>query len=320
MNLISFLKGSVLNNALIFRAIKATFTASILAAAFAATAKETPLESSIKQDVMISAGDVVLGATLYRPSGIEGRIPAIVTAHGSAPTTRDGVGFYTHHALKMGFAVLSFDKRGTGQSSGTYVPFSVETSADAFADLAEDVRHCVRWLADQPGIDSTRIGLFGGSQAGWIMPLAASDEPLVTFIIIGEGVPLTAYEEYLHGDISGETIWRADKIAAADAALDAYDVPENQGFDPVPILMSLDVPTLWLFGLRDPVIPVNPSIARLEALIRAGKTNNDLFVFPFGDHNFSNVATGERYDVGAVAGDWLRKNGILSVAGTNTVP
>ena len=304
-----------MDNAIIFRVCKAAFAASVLMIAFAAAANDSPLESSIKQDVTIDAGDVVLGATLYRPFGIKGTIPAIVTAHGSAPTTRDGVGFYTHHALKMGFAVLSFDKRGTGHSSGTYVPFSVETSADAFADLAADVRHSVRWLAEQPGIDSTRIGLFGGSQAGWIMPLAASGEPLVSFIIIGEGVPLTAYEEYLHGNISGETVWRADKIAAADAALAAYDIPENQGFDPAPILTALEVPTLWLFGLRDPVIPVNPSIARLEALIRAGKTNNSLFVFPFGDHNFSNVATGERYDIGAVAGNWLRKQGILSVPG-----
>jgi len=35
----------------------------------------------------------------------------------------------------------------------------------------------------------------GRSQAGWIMPLAASQEPLISFIVSGEGVPITPHEE-----------------------------------------------------------------------------------------------------------------------------
>ncbi len=279
-----------------------------------------PIDEATRQDVHIEADDVILGATLYRPAGIAGTIPGIVTAHGSAPSTREGLGFYTNHALKLGFAVLSFDKRGTGVSTGAYVPFSVSTSDREFRALARDVVHAVRWLSRQPGIDGSRIGLFGGSQAGWIMPLAALEEPLVSFIIIGEGVPLTAYEESLHGSISGETEWHAGTIAAADAALAQIPVTRDHGFDPAPVLKELDVPILWLFGLRDPVIPVLPSIARLEALTKSGKTNNDLFIFPFGDHNFRNVSTGERYDIGAVAHDWLQKRGILLRTGSVALP
>jgi hypothetical protein len=53
-------------------------------------------------------------------------------------------------------------------------------------------------LSKQQGIDPERIGLIGGSQAGWIMPLAASQEPLVRFIIAGAGVPLSAGAENIH--------------------------------------------------------------------------------------------------------------------------
>jgi len=279
-----------------------------------ATVQAGPIDDAAKTDVMIDAGDVTLGATLYRPAGLSGDLPLIVTAHGSAPTTRDGVGFYTHHALRMGFAVLSFDKRGTGKSSGTYVPFDVSTSDQTFRALARDVAHAVRWAAAQPGIDETRIGLFGGSQAGWIMPLAATMEPMVRFIVIGEGVPVTAYEEDLHGEVSGEAVWDADVISRADAALRQMQKTADQGFDPAPVLAVLDIPVLWFFGLRDPVIPVAPSIERLEALIKAGKTNHDIHIFPYGDHNFRNVATGARYDVGKVAGLWLVQHGFIETA------
>lgn len=279
--------------------------------AFTTPAFSDVLEDAQKQRVMISAGDITLGATLFKPKGSSKDIPAIVTAHGSAPTTRDEVGFYTYRALQMGFAVLSFDKRGTGVSTGTYKKFSVENSEEMFDALAMDVVHAVRWLADQRGIDTSRIGLFGGSQAGWIMPLAASREPLVKFIIVGEGATVSAGEEAVHGRIGGDGEgWDRVKIEKADAAL--RDFRGDHGFDPAPVLRDLEIPTFWLFGLRDDVIPVYPSLERLEELIKDGKTNNSIHVFAFGDHNYTNTATGGRYDVRKVAEDWLVEIEILS--------
>jgi dipeptidyl aminopeptidase/acylaminoacyl peptidase len=270
---------------------------------------------SKKAKVQIKAGDISLAATLYRPAGIEGNLPAIVTAHGSAPTTRDGVEFYTYYALKMGFAVLSFDKRGTGSSTGTYVPFSVETSDANFRKLASDVAYSVRWLSKQLDIDETRIGLFGGSQAGWIMPLAASKEPLVSFIIVGEGAPITTYEESIHGAISGDGDWDHIKAAQADLALINLHfqdgMPKESGFNPGASLQNINVPTLWIFGMRDAVIPVEASITRLEELIRNGKTNNAVHVYPFGDHNFRNLATGKKYKLDVVIKPWLQSIGIV---------
>jgi len=268
------------------------------------------LEDAHKERVTINAGDVTLGATLYRPASISGDLPGIVTAHGSAPSTREDVGFYTYRALEMGFAVLSFDKRGAGESTGEYVPFAVNTSEEMMRDLAADVVYSIEWLAQQPGIDDTRLGLFGGSQAGWIMPLAASKEPLIKFIVTGEGAPVTAGEEAVHGDVGGDGEgWDRARIHAADDAL--WEYQGNHGFDPTPVLLELDVPTLWIFGLRDDVIPVYPSLERLENLIRDGKTNNAIHIFPFGDHNFRNTATGDRYDVRQVAQDWLTDIGVL---------
>ncbi len=268
-----------------------------------------------ERDVMIDAGDILLGATLTFPEGArEEPLPAMVIAHGSSPTTRNDVGFYKAMALGMGFAVLTFDKRGVGESTGTFELFSVVTSEHTINKLSDDVAYAVRWLAGQPGIDATQIGLFGGSQAGWVMPMAAKKEALVSFVIIGEGVPVSAGEEHAHGQVI--QLLRGSEFSAditsvdgakADAALLAYEGPA--GYDPASMLQDYDTPTLWFFGLRDYVIPVGASLDRLEVLISSGKTNHAVHVFPFGDHNFLNVATGERYMLTPVIERWF---GILN--------
>ncbi len=270
-----------------------------------------PLENAVTQDVFISVGDMEMGATLYRPKGVNSALPAIVTGHGSAPSTRKGVEFYTRHALALGFAVLSFDKRGTGASGGKYERFSVSGSDRNFRQLASDMEYAVRWLARQKGIDASRIGLFGGSQAGWIMTLAASNEPKVSFVIVGEGVAISAGLEALHGDIGGDAEWDDERILQADLAVLRAPPGIEAGYDPRPALLKSNTPTLWIFGLRDPVIPVAASIKALEDLIKDGKANNEVLVLPFGDHNFLNVATGERYDIGALVAPWLKRIDIL---------
>lgn len=296
------------------------FLFSVLGLAVSAAAIAQPASTAPSEDrVMIEAGDVRLGATLYRPAGATGDVPAIVTGHGSAPTTRDDVGFYTRHALAMGFAVLSFDKRGTGESTGTYERFTVAGSNRVFNQLAGDVAASVRWLAEQPGIDTGRIGLFGGSQAGWILPLAdfhlqRDGGPEIAFIIIGEGTPLTAgaeqaQDEALRESLNGRTDIRREDLVFADLAAAAHHGPT--GYDPGPVHDATDTPTLWIFGLRDDVIPVLPSLDALHTRIAAGQTHHSVEVLPFGDHNFTNQATGQRYDIRAVIEPWLVSIGVL---------
>ncbi|WP_417468602.1 alpha/beta hydrolase family protein [Maricaulis sp.] len=293
----------------------------------------SPMDDADTVQVHIQAGDVTLGATLYRPAGVSGDLPVIVTAHGSAPSTRDGVGYYTNLGLRMGYAVLSFDKRGTGESTGEYEAFSIEKSDRVFRDLAADVAWSVRWVAQQDGIDAGRIGLLGGSQAGWIMPLAtqllAGDgEPEIAFIVIGEGVSISAGEEGRHEEILRELVDEHCMSSPPENSCALQTTPDRQmietadlrivnydgalGYDPRDTLLAISTPTLWVFGLSDYVIPVTPSIDRLGALIRDdGKTNNQLIILPFGDHNFTNVVTGARYDLVELTEPWLDSIGML---------
>src|SRR5262245_14310786 len=139
-----------------------TLLVAVLAAACASGAapqRPTPLPA------FFQSGDVRLAFSLDLPSGA-GPFPAVVMGHGSGRTTRDQLLWASRHFTDLGFAVLRFDKRGVGESTGTYVFVGTDDSPWVFPQLASDVAAGVRFLRTRPEIDPKRIGLFGNSQAG----------------------------------------------------------------------------------------------------------------------------------------------------------
>jgi pimeloyl-ACP methyl ester carboxylesterase len=79
-----------------------------------------------------------------------------------------------------GFAVLSYDKRGVGKSTGNW-------GAASFEDLADDAVAGARFLQARTDIAANQIGFSGQSQGGWIAPLAASRFPDAAFAIALSG-------------------------------------------------------------------------------------------------------------------------------------
>jgi hypothetical protein len=121
-------------------------------------------------EVRFRRGGAILSGTLTLPPG-SGPHPAVAWVHGSGPTTRAYLPDLQALLLRHAVAVLAYDKRGVGQSGGSYPGESPsETAIDI---LARDAAAAVRFLAGRPGIDRERVGLAGHSQAGWIIPLAA---------------------------------------------------------------------------------------------------------------------------------------------------
>ena len=267
---------------------------------------EVKFKNYQKQPVLIKNNNITLNAAYYSPISNQGQLPAVVVVHGSAPTTYDDVAFYTSIATQLGMSVLAFDKRGVGGSGGQYQPFTVEESITWFNLLASDVIACMNWLRQRPEIDTTKIGLLGGSQAGWIMPLVASKDKKVKFIISGEGVSVSAGEENYFSELTGDGADGGLSIAQADKKLQAFTGPK--GFDPRSILRNMNTKILWLFGTADPVIPVDASLRDLKKL----KNHNfDVIILPDGNHNFNNTKTGERYELVDYIKPWLIKIGIL---------
>lgn len=131
------------------------------------------------RDVMVTSGDIQLAATLRTPTR-GGRTPAVVLIHGSGPGTRSQVSVMNAYFASRGLAVLSYDKRGCGGSSGDWRTVDLD-------GLARDAVAAARWLMTQTGIDASRVGVWGISQGGWVGPLAASLDPDIAFVINTSG-------------------------------------------------------------------------------------------------------------------------------------
>src|SRR2546425_12266607 len=84
-------------------------------------------------------------------------------------------------------AVLGYDKRGVGGSTGDWRTAS-------FEDLAGDVVAAFEYLKTRSDVDGTQIGLLGWSQAGWVMPIAAVRAPDIAFLISVSGAAIVPAE------------------------------------------------------------------------------------------------------------------------------
>src|SRR5262249_43818564 len=139
--------------------------------------------------------------------------------------------------------------------------------------LARDAQREVRFLAHLPPIDPTRIGLFGDSQAGWIIPLAATREPLVRWALLNSGPTATVGETDFWGTLAGKS--ETPPSATRLHMLEQVKRLGRSGFDPQPYLRRLSIPILWMFGADDRNVPTELCLERLRPLER--------------DHDFSTV-------------------------------
>jgi pimeloyl-ACP methyl ester carboxylesterase len=128
-----------------------------------------------------------------------GDVPAVVIGHGSGRVAKEHCRSLASGFLERGFATLCYDKRGVGHSSGEYASVGPRNADRMFDLLAEDMAAGVRFLRSQHGIDVTRVGLAGVSQAGWIIPLAAT-RTRPAFMIILSG-PTVVGEEIFYSDV-----------------------------------------------------------------------------------------------------------------------
>ncbi len=231
---------------------------------------------------------------LESPPGA-GPFPGVVIGQGSGRATTSDGAIYVPFLLERGFAVLRYDKRGVGQSTGIYRGVSAANSEAQIAELGGDMAAALSFLAARPGIDAGRLGLMGTSQAGWVMVAAAERSPLARFAIAvtGSVMPIgvnIAYEEL-----------RSLPIDDAYAQLARYSGP--RGYDPEPALQRLDVPTLWLLGGQDRLVPTRECLSALDEL-RAEGARTESVVYSDEGHGL----LGANYwpDIDA----FLRRNGL----------
>ncbi len=129
--------------------------------------------------------DAKFAARLIEPATTDPNRPLVVVLHGSERTSAFGSP-YPYILAAQGVSVFLYDKRGTGASEGDYTQ-NFELLA---SDAAAASREARRLAAGRFG----RWGFFGGSQGGWIAPLAAKATE-ADFVAVGFGLVMSPLEE-----------------------------------------------------------------------------------------------------------------------------
>lgn len=287
-------------------------------------------QTALVDEIRFRSGSFRLVGELRSP--LDGDLhPTIVVVHGSGDATRDGAGNFRpliELFLRNGFAVFSWDKPGSGESTGE---FSQEHLTTERAGILVDG---INALSQHSGIDASRIGAWGISQAGWVMPLALEKGADIAFMIVvgggGEdGIEQMAYQVGQKVACAGgtaeevaltEELWPQIAIAptyaeyrqAVDTLIDIPGVKEKTGLtpmeedvwspwpkdidaflDPIDIIRHTTIPMLILYGELDKnVDPIQGSETYELALNSAGNTNYQIEVIPGGGHMLTLVKTG----------------------------
>jgi uncharacterized protein len=257
-----------------------------------------------------------LAGTLTLPKG-GGPFPAAVLIAGSGPQDRDA-SIANHkpflvisdYLTRKGIAVLRYDKRGMGESTG-----SMEMATTL--DLASDAKCAVAYLKSRKDIDPARIGLIGHSEGAMIAPtLAAASQDLSWIVLLAP--PATKGEDTLlnQSDLIARAggLGDAQVLASLNFDKQAYDLVQNEAdsavvtqklkalvkesginsamppeavdqqihmmtspwfrfflaYDPLPDLKRTKCPVLALYGEKDLQVPPKINLPMVQKALQDG--------------------------------------------------
>jgi pimeloyl-ACP methyl ester carboxylesterase len=265
-------------------------------------------------DLRVEHDGISLAAS-YSPAGDT----AIVALHGAAEGTRDSPLYGDLHELlpPAGIGVVTFDRRGEGESTG-------DSTRGRFELQVEDA------LAIIEALPAERVGLWGISQGGWIGPLAAAASDQVAFLVLVASTGVTPSEQMMYAverqlqlagygdDVVGRALelrrrfedWVHTRAPEPDEQLAAelwagVDEPwwsqvwlpptlldeescrlwiEEMDFDPRPVFSRVRVPALLFYGEADSWTPVEPSV---DAWRVARGDEVEIVVIPGAEHDLT---------------------------------
>jgi hypothetical protein len=236
---------------------------------------------------------------------------------GSGPSDRHNDGFFDllrDHLANAGVAVLAYDKRGAGRSTGDWATATVD-------DLAADAAAAVAALQARPQVTPAAVGVLGHSEGGWValrlcarlgtprhliinscpaVSFAESEAYALTGADTGQDKAAVLIQQLAAAVQAGLEYQEGQRILATCQHEPWYPALAADGFsldaaawsqlgawghyDPGPDLHQLTTPTLAIFGGNDPLVPVHASIARLRDTAERTARLQQITVFPGAGH------------------------------------
>jgi dienelactone hydrolase len=198
-----------------------------------------------------------LKGTLYLPDRA-GKVPAMVLLTGSGLTPRFLYQDYAVHFAQAGYAVLLYDKRGVGESSGEKQAACFLCADKDLELLASDAAAGLSFLSARREVREEAVGFTGLSEGGLVAPRAAVLNGHAAFMLMITSPTTTLYDIANFQSPTGQAELQRTGI---------------KDFDPMPSLNALDIPALWVMAGNDTLTPNSASIRNLENLRQLGKPN-----------------------------------------------
>jgi len=276
-------------------------------------------DSIQESPIQITSSDLTrLSGALYSPAR---PVAGVVLLPGSGPALRADMAPLARELAGRGVTTLAFDKRGCGESGGSWIEASLD-------DLAADAVAGLQALADLPALGQLPVGFWGHSQGVWVATVAATRSESAAFLIgvSGGGLSPREIETYQYRqrlDHAGLPI--AEKARALEIVEDYFSYLETgEGraalaralelggawaevldlervlvsernrhhwswvatFDPREVAPRLRVPVLLVFGAEDGLLPLRSTVtAWADSLTRERITDLRVKIFPSAGHD-----------------------------------
>jgi uncharacterized protein len=262
----------------------------------------------VGEEVMLASQGTPLAASFIAPAGATGPVPGVVMIVGSGaysfrtswkpgqfPIWKN----FAEAFLAKGCAVLLLEKKGVNRSGGHW-------ESQSFRDRADDAIAGVRWLKARPGIDPKRVGVCGHSQGGWIVQLAAAEDPEeIAFAVSLAGPSISVIQQVIDDQanewrcqgvpeekIGSKCKWLRAKLgfyAAVSRVIKIGPLARIIGYDPEAgnVAARIKCPILAVYGEYDSLVMPKNNVPLLEkGLAAGGNTRGKIVIVPLSSHGF----------------------------------
>jgi len=258
------------------------------------TGEQTALTSAINPKMtseMLVEGEVIRYASydgldipgiMYRPHGSSesNPVPGLIMVHGGpGGQNRKGYRAMVQHLVNNGYGVYAMNNRGSSGYGKTF--FHMDDKKHGDVDL-KDVIASKDFMASLDWVDSSKMGIIGGSYGGYMVAAALAFEPEefdVGINIFG----VTNWERTL---VSIPPWWESFKESLYDEMGDpATDLERHRAISPLFHAENIVKPLLVVQGANDPRVLQVESDELVEA-VKANGVPVDYIVFPDEGHGF----------------------------------
>lgn len=221
-------------------------------------------------------------AIYYKPqqASADNKVPALVWVHGG-PGGQSRTGYFSliQYLVNHGYAVLAVNNRGSSGYGKTYFKMDNRNHGD------KDLKDCVwgkKYLASLPYVDSTKIGIIGGSYGGYMTLAALCFQPDEFKV----GVDLFGVANWLRTLKEVPPYWESFKKALYEEIGDpnSADTVRLKQYSPLLHASNIKKPLMVLQGAND------PRVLKIESdeVVAAAKKNVpvEYIVFPDEGHGF----------------------------------